>query len=167
MAEKDEIAEQKVKWKGLFHFKDTYTFLYRWLEDEDYNIEEQKYLEEVEGGAKKKIEINWVAEKKLSDYFKIQLKLSWRILGMKDVEVEKDGERVKMNDASIEIKVKGVLVKDYESTWETNPLMKFLRGVYEKFIIEGRVEKYEKKVFGEVNDTTEQIKAFLAIEGKR
>jgi cysteine-rich repeat protein len=41
------------------------------------------------------------------------------------------------------------IIKDYEGTWEKNPTMKFLRGVYEKFIVEGRIKQYEGKVFGE------------------
>ena len=167
MAEKDKIAEQKVKWKGVFKYKDLYDFVYRYLIEEQYDIEERKYVEEVEGGAKKKIEITWLVTKKISDYFKIELKVTWRILGMKDVEVEKDGERLKMNDASVEIKVVGTLLKDYESTWENNPLMKFLRGIYEKFIIEGRILSYEDKVFNEINKLTEQVKAHLTIEGVR
>ena len=167
MVEQDKILEQKIKWKGIFHFKDVYNFLYRWLDDEGYTIEERKYLEEVDGPIKKKIEIKWIAEKKISDYFKIEMKLDWRILGMKDIEVERDGGRVNMNDGSVEIKITGTLLKDYESTWETNPMMKFLRGVYEKFIIEGRVERYEKKVFDDLNKITEQAKAFLSLEGKR
>lgn len=166
MAEKDKVAETKVKWSGLFDFKDVYQFAYRWLDEEDYFIEEKKYIEEVTGDSKK-IEIVWIAQKKISDYFKYEQKLAWRILGMTTVEVEKNGKKIKMNKGSFEVKITSTLVKDYASTWETNPSMKFLRGIYDKFIIESRIKTYEIKCFKDGEELAEQLKAFLTIEGMK
>ena len=90
MSEKDKVSEEKVKWSGLFDFKETYQFIYNWLNEEGYWVEEKKYIEELTGDSKK-VEIVWVATKKVSDYFKNELKLTWRIVGMKSVEVEKGG----------------------------------------------------------------------------
>jgi hypothetical protein len=164
MAERDKITAEKVKRSGIFDFKEVYQFAYRWLTGEDYDVNEEKYIEEVQTDAKK-IEIKWVAEKKISDYFKIELKLEWRIVGMKDVEVERDGKRIKANSGTFEVKITGSLIKDYQSEWDVNPSYKFLRGIYEKWIIEGRIRQYEAKTFGEVEDLAEQIKAFLTVEG--
>ena len=106
MAEKEKIFEQKVKMSGLFDFKEVYQFVYRWLVEEKYDVEEQKYSEEVTGDSKK-IEIVWEANKKISDYFKNQMKLAWRIIGMKSVEVEKNGKKVKTNQGTFEVKISG------------------------------------------------------------
>lgn len=166
MAEKDKVVTQKIKRVGIFNFRDTYQFMYKWLDDEDYIIEEQKYVEEIQGDAKK-IEIIWVATKRISDYFKNEIKLTWTVLGLKNVEVEQNGKRIKMNDGSFEVKFAGTLVKDYESTWEKKPITKFLRGIYDKFIIEGRIERYEDKLYGDVDDLIKDIKGFLTIEGNK
>ena len=166
MAEKDKIIEQKVKYNGLFDFKETYQFIYRYLMEEGYDVEEQKYIEEV-GSDAKKVEINWVATKKISDYFKNEIKLAWRIIGMKSVEVDKGGQKIKMNTGTIEIKVTGNLIKDWEGTWENNSTMKFLRGIYDKYIVEGRIKRYEQKLFADTNDISEQIKAFFSVEGMK
>ena len=53
MAEKDKIVTEKIKRVGVFHFKETYQFMYKWLIEEDYWIEEEKYVEEVTGDTKK------------------------------------------------------------------------------------------------------------------
>lgn len=166
MAEKDKVSESKVKWSGLFDFKETYNFCYNWLNEEDYFVEEKKYIEELAGDAKK-VEIVWEATKKVSDYFKYHLKMTWRIVGMKSVEVEQNGRKVKMNTGSFEIKTAATLVKDWDGTWESSPVNKFLRGVYDKFIIEGRIRQYEDKVFGDMNNFSEAFKAFLALEGRK
>ncbi|MBI2629333.1 hypothetical protein HYW74_04585 [Candidatus Pacearchaeota archaeon] len=60
MSEKDKIIEQKIKRGGIFDFKEVYQFTYRWLNEEDYTVEERKYTEEVTGDSKK-VEIQWIA----------------------------------------------------------------------------------------------------------
>ena len=166
MSEKDKVTESKVKWGGIFDFKGIYQFAYRWLDEEDYWIEEKKYVEELSGDAKK-VEILWVATKKISDYFKNELKLNWRIVGMTNVEVDRNGKKEKMNKGTFEVKISSSLIKDWGSTWDTNAFMKFLRGVYDKFIIEGRIKSYEIKVFKDGDDLAEQMKAYLALEGMK
>ena len=166
MSEEDKIIEQKVKRSGIFDFKEVYQFVYHWLNEEDYTVEERKYTEYVTGDSKK-VEIKWVATKKVSDYFKNEMKLNWRIVDLTNVEVEQDGKKVKMNKGNFEVKITGNLVKDWSSTWEKNPFMKFLRGTYDKYIVEGRIKQYEIKLYGDVDELTEQIKAFLTVEGMK
>src|SRR3989338_955621 len=108
MAEKDKVTEQKLKKSGLFDFKETYQFIYRLLDEDGYAVEETKYQETIKGEAKD-VEFEWKAEKKISDYFQNEIKLKFRILGMKSVEVQRDSERVKINDGSFEVKISGTL----------------------------------------------------------
>jgi len=166
MAEKDKVIENKLKRDGIFDFKETYKFIYRWLNEENYDISEDKYQETVAGDAKD-IEIKWTATKKISDYFKFEIVLSWRILRLVNVEAEKDGRKLKMNKGSFELKVKGTVIKDYEGRWENRPAMKFLRGVYDRYVIRGRIEQYEDKLIKDVNDLIEETKSFLTIEGMK
>jgi hypothetical protein len=166
MAEKDKITDEKVKYNGYFDFKEVYQFVYRWLNEEDYDVEETKYVEEVNGDFKK-VEILWKASKKVSDYFKSELKLAWRVLGLTSAEIEKDGRKIKTNKGSFEVKITGTLIRDYRGAWDATPFTKFLRGIYDKYVIEGTMDKHETKVFGDVNTLAEEIKAFLTIEGMK
>ena len=164
--EKDKITATKVKRSGIFDFKELYKFVYNWLSEEGYDTDETKYVEEVTGDSKK-IEIKWESFKKITDYFKTMMKLEWRIVGLKSVEVEQNGKKIKMNSGTFEVKITGTLVRDYQGTWDNTGFMKFMRGVYDKYIIRDTVEKYEGKVFGDVEDLAEQVKAFLTIEGMK
>ncbi len=165
MPEKDKIISNKVKQSGIFNFKELYKFAYTWLSDEEYFVSEDKYSEKIAGDSKE-IEITWKAERKISDYFKFSLKIDWFITGLKEIEVERLGKKTKMNKGDVEIKVSGFLVKDYESRWETSGIMKFLRGIYDQYIIRARVEQYEDKIAGEVEEFLSQIKSFLMLEAK-
>jgi len=167
MVELDPLFVTKIKNKGVFDFKETYNVLYEWLIDEGYDVNEKTYKEVVGAGGAKEIVIDWVAYRKVSDYFRFRIKIEWHILGMTDVEVEIDGVKQKMNKGQFELKAQGILEKDYESRWENKPFIKFLRTMYDRYLITARIENYEGKLIGEVDEFVAQTKAYLALSGKR
>ncbi|MBS3079056.1 hypothetical protein J4218_02970 [Candidatus Pacearchaeota archaeon] len=165
MSEKDKVYQGKVKQSGIFSFKDLYAFLYSWLKEEGYDIVEKSYSEKISGDSKQ-IEITWEAAKEVSDYFKFQIKVEWQILGMKSVDVQKEDKKIKMDSGSLEVKFKGVLLKDYEDRWENQPFWKFMRGIYDRYVIKSRIDEYQIKLIEEVEDMVSQCKSFLAIEAR-
>lgn len=167
MVEKDTIIKEAVKFAGIGDFKGSYNHAYEWLKEEDFAITEENYVEKIVGDGKE-IEIVWTASKDITDYFRFVLNLKWRILGMQDVEVEIDGKKKKMNKfAEIKIETKGVLVKDYESKWEKAGIWKFLKDVYQKYVIPGRTKEKEVQISATVQDFKEEMKAFFTLTGKK
>jgi len=166
MAERDKIIENKVRRVDIFDFNELYRFCYTYLADEGYFVMEKKYTEKVKGEGKE-VEIEWEAKKKISDYFRYIFKVNWRIVGMVKVEAEKDGKKIKMDKGDVEIKVAGIIEKDYEHKWEKTVFLKFLRGIYDKYIIKSRIDRYEDKIFQEVEEYLAQIKAFLTMASRR
>ncbi len=167
MVEKDPLFKTKVKHKGVFDFKGTYKMVYEWLIHEGYDINEKTYKETVGAGGAKEIEIDWTAFRKVSDYFRFVIEIKFQILGMTDVDVEIDGVKQNMNKGQFEFHVQGILEKDYEGRWENNAFFKFLRTLYDRYLIPSRLEKYEGKLIGEVDEVVAQVKAFLNLQGKR
>ncbi|PIN80582.1 hypothetical protein COV16_00665 [Candidatus Woesearchaeota archaeon CG10_big_fil_rev_8_21_14_0_10_34_8] len=166
MGEKDKIFTEKVKYAGLFDFKELYRFCYIWLTDNNYFVTEKVYSEKIQPNGKE-VDIEWASFKGVSDYFKFIITVKWRVLGLTSVEVEKDGKKTKMDKAYLELAINGVIEKDYENKWSENAFYSFLRGIYEKYIVKGRVEGYEDKLAEECEEMIAQIKAFLALEGKK
>ena len=166
MAEKDTIIKEKVKYAGYGDFKNIYSYAHDWLKGEQYSVTEEQYIEKVKGSAKD-IEIMWIASKKITDYFKIDINFKWKILAMEDVEVEVDGKKKKMNKfAELGIEIKGVLVKDYANNWKKSATTKFFKELYNKYIIPDRTNEMKLKVEKDVQDFKEEIKALLELTGK-
>lgn len=165
MAEKDKIYQSKLKHAGIFNFKDFYNFVYDWYSDEGYIIIENSYSEKSAGDAKE-MTIKWIVYKKISDYFKFEIKINWFITEMRPIEVQKEGKKVKMNSGIIELKIYALLYKDYENRWEDTPVFKFLRGLYDRYIIRSRIDEYEDKLTEDTEESRLQMKAFLDLEGK-
>jgi len=167
MPEKEVIFNSKIKNSGPVHFKELYRFCYDWLREEaNLVVVEEKYVEKL-GVDSKNIDIKWSGFRKITDYFKHEIKVEWSVIGLKDIEIEKNGKKSKINTGSIEIKVKGVLIRDYEAKFEQNASKKFMRAIYEKWVIPARVEEYESKLISECDEFLDQVKAYLALEGQK
>ena len=167
MPEKDQIFSSKAKYDGIFSFKDFYKFCFDWLTEEtELNMAETKYSEKITGDAKN-IDIEWEGYRKLTDYFKFTIKVTFKILNLKKVEINQGGVKVETNKGSVEIKVKGTLVHDWEGKFETSGRQKFWRSIYEKWIIPSRIDQFENKIISDCDEFISQAKAFLDLEGKK
>ena len=167
MAEKDTIFSSKIKYNGIFSFKNFYAFCYDWLTEEtDLSISEDKYAEKLETDSKN-IDIKWTGLRKVTDYFKFDIKVKFKITGLTEVEIQEGSTKIKTNKGIVEIDVKGVLVRDYEGKFESKASQKFLRSIYEKWVIPSRITEYENKIAGDCDEFLNQAKSYLDLEGKR
>lgn len=167
MAEKDKIFSSSISYKGIFSFSDFYQFCYDWLTEETgLGISEDKYSEKL-AGTSKDIDVEWTGEKKVTDYFKFEIKVKFEITGLTEVEIEKGGAKVKTNKGKVKAKVSGTLIRDYDGKFEKDAFRKFLRSIYEKWVIKSRIDQFEDKLFGNCDEFLGQAKAYLALEGKR
>jgi len=167
MAEEDTIFSSKIKYTGIFNFPEFYNFCYFWLTDEKGLImSEKKYTEKLIGDSKR-VEIEWHGFKNITDYFRYKIKVELIVSGLKKVEINQNGVKIQTNSGKIEIKVKGILSRDYKGKFETSAFNKFLRSIYEKWVIPSRVEEFEGKVMEDSDEFLSQSKAYLDLEGKR
>ncbi len=167
MPEKETIFSSKIKYTGVFSFKDFYKFCYDWLKDETgLEIKEDKYTEKIDG-ASKRIEVGWTGERKLTDFFKIEAKINMKAENLKEIEVSQGNAKVKTNQGAVETEIKGIIVKDYAGKFETSAFKKFLRGIYEKWVIPSSIEEYKTKISEDCDKFLNQAKAYLDLEGKK
>jgi len=167
MVEKDEICKEKVSHIGLGDFKAAYSHAYSWIKDRGFTITEDKYEEKVEGTSKD-INVEWTASKKITDYFKIVLKVRWLVIGLVDVEVEIDGKKKQMNKyKKLELEIKSILEKDYGNSWTNKPSHKFFKEAYHKYIVPQRIQDKETQCSKMVQDFKEEMKAFFELTARR
>ena len=167
MVEKDTVFSSKVRYNGIFSFTDFYNFCYSWLTEETGLIlSETKYSEKLMGDAKG-IEITWVCFKRMTDYFQFETRVDFRITNLTKAEINQGGVKIQTNRGAVEMKMKGVLARDYQGKFEMSAFRKFLRSIYEKWVIPARIEEYQGKIAEECDEFLNQAKAYLDLEGKK
>lgn len=164
MAEEEVVCSTSVKYDGIFNFNELYKFCHKWLRDSGYVIfEEKSYEETKKPGKEKKSRIDWKCTKKITDYFRYELEVDFHP-DVEKIEAKRGRKKLNTDKGKVDIGVKGKLIYDYEGVWEGNVLLKFLRGVYDYFVIRKRVGKYKNKLKKECKEFERQIKSFLAIK---
>ncbi len=167
MSEKDKIFSTGVKWVGVANWRSFYRFCYDWLMEETRMnwIQEEKYEEKLNGNMKD-IDVKWVGPKKMTDYFRLWLEVKFEIRDLVDVELNKDGQKINANKGRFKIIVDGFLERDYQGKFERGAIEKFLRGIYERWVIPSRIDQFEGKIFGECDEFVNQAKSFLTMGGQ-
>ena len=167
MAEKDKIFTSKIKYNGIANFGDFYKFCFEWLRDEtELSLSETKYSEKLSGDSKN-IDADWSGSRVMSDYFKFEAKVSFKVVGLTNIEITQDGKKIKTNKGSIEVSVTGTLIKDHQGKFEKTGFQKFIRGIYEKMVIPSRLEQFQDKIKSDCDEFLSQAKAYLDLEGKK
>jgi len=168
MSEQDTIFSSSMKYSGIFSFKDFYQFCYEWLTEETGldEFSEDKYEEKLKGDSKDII-VQWTGAKEVTDYFKFQIEIKFQISKLKNVEITQGEKKIPTNEGQVKMIIKGILIRDYKGKFETTAFNKFLRSIYEKWVIPSRIEQFEGKLFSDCNDFLEQTKAYLDLEGKK
>src|SRR3989344_7031639 len=121
MSEKKLVVDQlKLTYSGLFDFYGLYHMIDGFFYEEGYDRMEKKNYEQVLPSGKD-IELDMRPWKKQTDYAKSIIQIRIIVTELKDVEIEKEGVKHKINQGNILIIINSFLDTDYENRWESSP----------------------------------------------
>ena len=161
MAERDVVIERyRLTYEGLFNLLDLYTMIDEYFEDKGYDKREKKNVERVtpEG---KYIELHFEPWKKLTDYAKSVIAVRIILSDIKEVEVEKDGVKVKLNQGKVQFVFDAFLETDYEHRWEMKPMFFFIRTIFDKYIYRNYTISFKNEVANDLNGLIVMCRSFL------
>lgn len=161
MAERDIIVDKmRMTYEGLFSVTELYKMIDEWFEEKNYDKKELKNVEKVtpEG---KYIEIIVEPWKKVTDYAKNVIRIRMIMTDIKDVEVEKDGVKVRLNQGKIQMVFDGYLETDYENRWEQKPTFFLIRTLFDKYFYKPFTQGFQTGVKSDLNHLVTRIKSFL------
>ncbi len=161
MAEKKIVFQDKfVSFEGLFNLKDLFRIIVKWFNERGYDMWENKNYEEVyEDG--KKIIFELLPYKKVSDYYKLEIRVFVVFENLKEVEVELNGVKQKLLKGRADFTFDAILVTDYENRWEGRASYYFYRALIDKFIYKSFTDRYEAELIRHAKEVQEEIKAYL------
>lgn len=161
MAEKKIVYQDKfVAFEGLFDMKDFFRILVKWFNERGYDMFENKNYEEVyEDG--KKILVELIPYKKVTDYYKLEIRIFMICENLKEVEVELHGVKKRLLKGRINFTFDAILVTDYENRWEGRPYYYFYRALIDKFIYKSYTDRYVEELIKEAKECQEEVKAYL------
>jgi len=161
MAEREMIVDHlRLTYEGLFDASQLYKMIDEWFRTKGYDKWEIKNIEKVRPEGKY-IEVILMPWKKMTDYLMFEIKVRMIITNLKEVEVEKDGRKVRLNQGSVQLVFDGYFTTDYEKRWEEKPMYFFIRAIMDKFFLNPYTDKYKGLLISDVNHLHSTVKAFL------
>ncbi len=157
MVHTDKVTkEMEISHTGILDFKEFLQMIKDFFGNYNYDITEKVYDTKSTDGLKNTL-IKWDADRKLDDYNKAVFKLTFILNDYKELYVEKK----KVTDGNFKIKIEVEMERDYDENWKKAPTKRFLRAIYDKYIVEKKQSNIDKEAKETVQRLREQIKKYL------
>ncbi|MFH1174934.1 MAG: hypothetical protein V1725_07400 [archaeon] len=161
MAERKRISgTDNIEYEGFFDLKKTFKVLIDWFTERGYERHDQLNAHNaMESG--NEMSLYLIFFKKISDYAKVQIDIFISVYNAKDIEVQVDKHKERMQQGKIKLSFDCFLITDYENKWESQPMMFFLRTVFDKFFFKIYTYHYEEEAREDGREAMHEVKSFL------
>ena len=97
----------------------------------------------------------------ITDYARYIIKV--RVLGYDVLKTDAmvHNKKTKIDNGRIIIVIDGFVEYDLQDKWEQNPLLHFLRAIYDNFIFKAYTERFEQRLVNDVNHLHDEIEKFF------
>jgi hypothetical protein len=99
-----------------------------------------------------------------NSYYRFNLDVFWHVMGIKDIEVMKGGNKFKTNNADLELEIRARIELDYKKEWRNHFILKHLHELFKSRIFKGDIEKHRDELYREAYKLQEVIKTFLGMK---
>lgn len=154
------IDKERISYEGLFSVKEVLDTVNEWIFDKGYVPLEKKHTESVKESGKF-VEIEMSPFKKVTDYAKNILVLRIVCSDLKEVTVDIEGKKKKLNQGKLQIVFDGYLETDYEGRWEHKPIFYVIRTIFEKYVYTPFLSSFEKNLRTDILLLKNNIKGYL------
>jgi len=147
----------------IFSYSEFYLFLKKIMQERGYYVEEKSYTHN-SNQPNEVVDFYWHSIKKVDDFTKYIIEFVVK-LNLEDVSVIKEKRKETMNKGSGTVKIRSTLMTDYAGKWEeSNPLITFVKVLFENFFQKGSVDEYAKKLTEEAYELENEIKSFFNLQ---
>lgn len=165
MSEKLVIGKDlKVKYNGIFDLNDMYRKMKFWLEWHNYGPEkgmEKQYTERIKPNGKQ-IEIRWTATDEVSTYVNKVIEVTFLVLGLESIEIDKDGKKIKTKKGDVEMRFTGYLVLNVGD--QLGEDLSWTNRIYKRFILKRNIETYKIELYDDLTEFQDEVKGYLTMQ---
>jgi len=154
------IDHLKFGYEGLFNAGELFSIISSFFFEKGYDWYE-KVNEEQVTPAGKQIHIVVFPWKNVSDYYRIMVKVTLNITDLKEVEVEQQGQSLRMGQGVLRMTTDAYVMSDRKGKWSGSTLKWFFMIMTEKYFYRDHLAKFETWVKSDVEDLMHKIKTYL------
>ncbi|NJL44170.1 MAG: hypothetical protein HC945_02550 [Nitrosarchaeum sp.] len=154
------IDGKDFSYQGYFEIQKFYRMIDTYFKDRHWNKKENKNFEQVTKDGRQ-ITLELAPYRSADDYTKQEIIIFMVISGIRDVEIEVDGHKRKVQSASIYANLTALLTTDRQGYWEGKPVQYFFHIFVDKFIRKHYNQAAALECVKTCNELQDQMKSFL------
>mgnify|MGYP001608769909 CR=1 FL=1 len=156
------IDHLKFNYEGLFNVNEVYSVISTWFFEKGWDWYEKINQEQVtpEG---RQIRIVLEPWKSVSNFYKLIIHIKLHFVDVKEVEVEHQGETLRLSQGAIRMTVDGYVMSDRSGAWTSTPFYWFLTILGQKYFFRDHFAKMEAWIRSDVDDLYNKIKNYLNV----
>jgi hypothetical protein len=154
-----------VRYRGVFDYDGLYKMMHAWLVSKRFVFHEESYKDKASTPAGNEIQAKWKGERKVTEFIKEYIRIEFHLWDYAEVEIIKDGRKIKSGKARLEIKFFADLELDYSQRFAGDDFSKRLGKFYvEKIIYWDWRIKYANALEYLVYDLHTKVKKYLNMD---
>ncbi len=156
----ERLPPMYLKHRGLFNHSKFIKAIQDWYIGNGYKFHAPKFKLKAS-----EAEYEMRGEREVNEYVKFGIYVHIWIRDLVDVEVVKDGEKVKMQDGYIQLDLVGDYELDYQKRFGGSRFMQWLQDFYHKYVIRQTInDVWEDDLFFKLTQLMGTMKQSLGIE---
>ena len=152
----------KFSYEGLFNIAEFYSIIPEFFYNRNWDWHE-KMNEELITPEGKQIRLIFEPWKNAGDYYKIKVRIKLNVTNLKEVEVEHEGETLRLNQGLIRMTFDAFVINDRKDLWhlKNKPFYWFLTVIFDRYLFKHNFNKFERWVKHDVDELLYKLKSFL------
>jgi hypothetical protein len=161
--ERDLVVDHlKFGYEGLFNAGEVFSLVQTFFFDKGYDYYE-KMNQEVVTPQGKQIKIIIEPWKCTSEHSKMSMRIKINMVDVKEVDIEKAGEKLRLNHGVLRITFDAYVFSDRKGQWTNRPLNWFFLILMEKYFYRFHTARFETWIKSDVDDLHNRIKDYLNV----
>lgn len=156
------IDHLKFSYEGVFNLSELYAIISTFFYEKGWDWYE-KFNQEQITPTGKHIKIVLEPWKNASDFYKLSISIKLIATDVKDVEVEHEGQTLKLNHGVLHFTFDAYVISDRKGKWSEKPLYWFLSVLAQRYFYRDHFAKMETWVTSDVDDLYNKIKGYLNV----
>ncbi len=160
-----DLSGGTIRYSGIFDWDGLYLAIADWFKRYRYFFHEETYKHKVPSPFGAEQELDWWGEIEVNEYIKFKIRVEFHIWDMTEVEIVKDGKKKLLTNARIQIKLSGVLTRDFQGKFDKNKWTKALRTFYNEYMFRRLFESgYSDMLYYRMWNLHTYIKKYLDMQ---
>ena len=160
---KSVVTGREIKYEGIFSVSELVSTVKEFMSKRGYSYKIGMNVETVKPHGKF-IKIEATFKRTINEYCTYEVGLEYIFENIKEVEVVREGTKLRMNKGKAMISINSYVMTDYEGYWEKSPITYVMRHLMQKFILGDPHKRWMDDVKKDVGDVVAEINAFFNLQ---